>query len=139
MLSIGTQVAADNGLSVKYDREVLLGTEFIEAIRRGPKTHTIKFHQEGGRDVIRLPLYSRLPLLEKVAGSAPARKVAVVDFDYVRVERFGELSEEDAISDGFSSEETFRIETENLARQRGFNLTPQSRVSVYHIAEVFWI
>ena len=140
MAPIGARVASDTGLAVKYDDDILLDPKFIAAIRAGVKTHTIKFQQEGGKDVVRFPSYSRLRLFEKIEDSGwKSRKVADVDFDYVRVERFGELSEQDAIADGFPSEEIFRTETESLARLRGFNLMPQSYVSLYHIAKVFWI
>jgi len=143
MESIGRQVAGDLNLGVKYDKNIILYQKFIKYIQDGSKKHTMKFHQENGKDVIRLPADRKLPLLRKELQRGPnnranIRWVGEIIFDYIDVIPFGDVTEKDALADGFKSKKTFISGTNTLARGRGFNLTDESYVSFYHIEDVEW-
>lgn len=137
MEAIGRQIAEGTGLEVKYDPAVVLYQKFIDAIKNGKKKHTMKFHQNNGKDIIRLPAMESLPL--KLKTPTEEAKVGEVCFDYVEVKRWNEVAVEDAKDDGFANKLDFVLETEKLARERGFNLIYDSRVSFYHIQSVIWV
>ncbi|MBU3897292.1 MAG: hypothetical protein KJ697_05195 [Nanoarchaeota archaeon] len=143
MEKIGRKVASDLDLKVKYDEKVTLYKKFIKLLEGGSKTHTMKFHQENGQDVIKLPIDRKLPLLRKELQNGPnnrgnVRWVGEIVFDYIDVTQWGYVTKKDAISDGFKSKKTFISGTESLAKDRGFNLTPKSNISFYHIEDIIW-
>jgi len=133
---IGRRIASDIGLGVKYDTSVILQQNFIDAIRDGSKKHTMKFHQENGKDVIRLPKYRILPLMNKTLDD---RLVGELAFNYVELLRWKEVGAKHAVEDGFKGQWSFMRETEKLAKDRGFELVPESYVSFYRIEDVRWI
>lgn len=143
MENISRKVDEDVGLEVKYDKNVILYHKFIKSIQDGEKKHTMKFHQENGKDIIRLPADRKLPLLRKELQNGPnnranVRWVGEIIFDYIDVIPFGDVTERDAIWDGFKSKKTFISGTKTLAEKRGFGLTDESYVSFYHIEDVEW-
>ncbi len=137
MEAVGRKVAENTGLRVNYDTAVTLPQIFIDAIKEGRKKHTMKFHQEDGKDVIRLPVLESLPLNLKTPTSEV--RVGEVLFDYVEVKRWNEVTPQEAMQDGFENKYKFVIETEKLAKDRGLSLLPDSRVSFYHFEDILWI
>ena len=106
------------GYSIIFDESLTLPAAYLEQIRQGQKTTTIKF-KDG---YIRLPK-TELPAIEKETG----RQIGTVSYSKVAIKANCELTEQDAMGDGFATLGDFNVALED----RYGKVSPEALLSVH--------
>jgi hypothetical protein len=121
------EVQERTGLVVFVRSELPLYKDFLDRIRKGRKRSTIRYR----KGAVELPNFNRLPLYETPDyGVGDRRKpTAVVEITGIRYQIFGELTERDAVTDGFSSLEEMRRELTEIYKE----LQDDEWVTIYSI------
>jgi len=137
---IARRVTEDLQLPTKLDAAVTLSPFYINKLKTGKKTHTIKFHRQDIEgilsDVIRLPKDAHLPLNESGTSTV---QVGTMYFDEIGVLQFRELTRKLAIGDGDSGLKVFKEGARSLAKSRKFDLLPETWGSLYNIEDIAWL
>ena len=110
----GYKLAADESLS--------LPSSYLDLIRSGKKTTTIKF----GKDALRLPQMS-LPIITKET----RQRVGTAYYDKVVIKARSELTEEDAKADGFASLKDF----EKVLFESYGDIASEALLAIHHFRE----
>jgi len=121
--------------ATKYDTEIALDMFSVSRIKKGEKTHIMRFYQIDGKDAISLPAYRRMPLFE---GSKDNPEVGKLDVDSVMVKQWKNVNERDAKAEGPMVLSALKETTACDAVKHGFMLTSENYVSFYHIEKVIW-
>ena len=105
-------VQQHTGLVVFVRSELPLFADFLERLRKGRKATTIRYR----KGAVELPSFKELPLYETPDyGVGDRSKVtAWVEITGIRYQVFGELTEQDAVADGFDSLEDMRRELRTI-------------------------
>jgi carbamoyltransferase len=105
-------VQEHTGLVVFVRTELPLFADFLARLRKGEKATTIRYR----KGAVEIPSFKRLPLYETPDYGVGDRSkaTAVVEITGIRYQIFGELTEEDAIADGFDSLEDMRRELRTI-------------------------
>jgi hypothetical protein len=116
-----------SGLVVFVRSELPLFADFLERLRKSEKQTTIRYR----KGAIELPSFKELPLYETqdYGVGDRSRPTAVVEIKDIRYQVFGELTEADAVADGFSSLEEMRHELTTIYK----NLEDDEWVTIYSI------
>jgi carbamoyltransferase len=116
-----------SGLVVFIRSELPLFAGFLERLRRGKKATTIRYR----RGAVELPSFKELPLYETPDYGVGDRSTptAVVEIKDVRYQIFGELTEDDAVADGFDSLAEMRRELMTIYKR----LEDHEWVTIYSI------
>jgi hypothetical protein len=120
-------VQKHTGLVVFIRSELPLFADFLERLRKSKKETTIRYR----KGAVELPSFKELPLYETpdYGVGDRSRPTAVVEIRDVRYQVFGELTEDDAIADGFLSLEEMRRELTTIYK----NLRDDGWVTIYSI------
>jgi len=115
------------GLIVFIRSELPLFADFLERLRRGEKVTTIRYR----KDAVEVPSFKYLPLFETPDYGVGDRSTptATVEIRHFRYQVFGELTEHDAIADGFDSLEEMRRELKTIYK----GLQDDEWVTIYSI------
>ena len=115
------------GLVVFIRSELPLYAGFLERLREGKKRSTIRYR----KGAVELPSFKRLPLYETADYGVGDRSspTAIVEISGIRYQIFGELTEEDAIVDGFTSLAEMRHELTEIYK----DLRDDEWVTIYSI------
>jgi carbamoyltransferase len=115
------------GLVVFVRSELPLYRGFLDRLRKGRKRSTIRYR----KGAVELPSFNRLPLYETPDYGVGDRSkpTAVVKITGIRYQIFGELTERDAVTDGFSSLEEMRRELTEIYK----DLLDDEWVTIYSI------
>lgn len=121
------KVQERTGLVVFVRSELPLYKDFLDRLRRGRKRSTIRYR----KGAIELPSFKRLPLYETQDYGVGDRSkpTAVVEISSIRYQIFGELTEQDAVTDGFSSLQEMRRELTEIYK----DLKDNEWVTIYSI------
>lgn len=121
------KVQERTGLVVFVRSELPLYKDFLERLRRGKKRSTIRYR----KGAVELPSFNRLPLYETPDYGVGDRTkpTAVVEITDIRYQVFGELTERDAVTDGFDSREEMRRELKEIYKE----LQDDEWVTIYSI------
>jgi len=120
-------VQKETGLIVFVRSELPLFADFLARLREGKKRSTIRYR----KGAVELPSFKTLPLYETPDYGVGDRThpTAIVEIRDIRYQVFGELTEEDAIIDGFSSLAGMRRELTTIYP----NLHDDEWVTIYSI------
>jgi carbamoyltransferase len=115
------------GLVVFVRSELPLFADFLDRLRKGEKATTIRYR----KGAVELPSFKRLPLYETQDYGVGDRSkaTAVVEVTGIRYQIFGELTEDDAIADGFDSLKEMRRELQTIYK----SLRDDEWVTIYSI------
>lgn len=92
-------------LKLSKRSRVLLFNTYIDWVKQGKKKTTIRY----GKGDIDIPMYISLPMMEtKDFGNRCFKKVGTAVIKQLELKPFGELSQNDAINDGFDSLEDLK-------------------------------
>jgi carbamoyltransferase len=121
------KVQERTGLVVFVRSELPLYKDFLERLRRGRKRSTIRYR----KGAVELPSFNSLPLYETPDYGVGDRSkpTAVVEITDIRYQIFGELTERDAVTDGFDSREEMRRELKEIYKE----LQDDEWVTIYSI------
>jgi carbamoyltransferase len=121
------KVQERTGLAVFVRSELPLYKDFLDRLRRGKKHSTIRYR----KGAVELPSFNRLPLYETPDYGVGDRTkpTAVVEISDIRYQIFGELTERDAVTDGFSSLQEMRHELTEIYK----DLQDDEWVTIYSI------
>lgn len=121
------KVQEHTGLIVFVRSELPLYKDFLERLRKGKKRSTIRYR----KGAVEIPSFTLLPLYETLDYGVGDRSqpTAVVKITDIRYQIFGELTERDAITDGFSSLEEMRRELTEIYK----DLQDDEWVTIYSI------
>jgi len=124
--NLAERLKADFGRETRPHERLKLYAEYVEWLKSGRKTTTIRI--ESGK--LRYPASETLQLVETVpADKSYEKPIGSVTFEKIVIKRFGDLDDGDAKRDGFSSKEELRS-----ALQEIFGAIPEDElVSIYHI------
>jgi carbamoyltransferase len=121
------KVQEATGLVVFVRSELPLYRDFLERLRKGRKRSTIRYR----KGAVELPSFRRLPLYETADYGVGdrSRPTAIVEITGIRYQIFGELTEQDALVDGFGSLKEMRRELTEIYK----NLKDDEWVTIYSI------
>jgi carbamoyltransferase len=121
------KVQERTGLVVFIRSELPLYADFLMRLREGKKRSTIRYR----KGAVELPSFKRLPLYETPDYGVGDRSspTAIVEISEIRYQIFGELTEEDAVVDGFSSLAEMRRELTEIYK----SLQDDEWVTIYSI------
>jgi len=107
------------GYNIVFEESLMLPVAYLDQIKNGTKTTTIKFKEKA----FRLPRTS-LPAIEKESKTPAGR----VSYKKVVIKHVGELNETDAVNDGFATLGNLR----DVLREAYGELSPESLLSIHY-------
>lgn len=111
---------------IQIGNGICMHDRFVELLKSGKKKTAIKYTKEN----IRVPCMREVNLLETKADDSKYRRcIGTVTVEKIVVKEFGELTEEDALNEGFKSKEgliNFLNETYGMIAQG-------EPLAIYHI------
>jgi carbamoyltransferase len=121
------KVQERTGLIVFVRSELPLYRDFLDRLRRGKKRSTIRYR----KGAVEIPSFNQLPLYETPDYGVGDRSkpTALVEITNIRYQIFGELTERDAVTDGFSSLAEMRRELTEIYK----DLRDDEWVTIYSI------
>lgn len=115
-------------IELKSDDYLFMHEEYVEKLRLGEKTTTVRYK----RNAIRYPTKKELQLIQTKPNNEEKKEIGEVTIEKIVIKEIKELTEIDAVNDGFQNKEELISVIENIYGK----IKDNELVSIYHIAKL---